>query len=157
LAGAGRPGRPRRDARRARVPPRSGLRAPRGQARLPRGGDRACEGGRVIAPRELIVAAGTPAARRRLERLGARGAETGARVERAVLRIIRAVRRDGDRALLALTRRYDGVALRPGTLRVPADDLAAAYRAQPAAVRRDLELAARRIRAFHTRQRERSW
>src|SRR5262249_41291824 len=44
-----------------------------------------------------------------------------------------------------------------GRLRVPADDLAAAYRAQPAAVRRDLELAARRIRAFHTRQRERSW
>ena len=72
-------------------------------------------------------------------------------------RIIRAVRRDGDRALVALTRRFDGVALRPATLRVPAGDLAAAYRDQPASVRRDLELAARRIRAFHVRQRERSW
>src|SRR5262249_56376235 len=78
-------------------------------------------------------------------------------VEREVQRIIRAVRRAGARALPALTRRFDGVVLRPSTLRVPADDLAAAYRDQPAGVRRDLELAARRIRAFHARQRERSW
>ncbi|HKA90427.1 MAG TPA: histidinol dehydrogenase, partial [Haliangiales bacterium] len=105
----------------------------------------------------LVVDARTPAARRRLAQLERRGGEAGAQVERAVQRIIRAVRRDGDRALLALTRRFDGVVLRPSTLRVPADDLAAAYRDQPAAVRRDLELAARRIRAFHARQRERSW
>jgi histidinol dehydrogenase len=105
----------------------------------------------------LVVDAGAPAARRRLAQLERRGAEAGSQVEREVQRIIRAVRRDGDRALLALTRRFDGVVLRPSTLRVPADDLAAAYRDQPAAVRRDLELAARRIRAFHARQRERSW
>jgi len=105
----------------------------------------------------LIVEAGTPAARRRLEQLDRRGEEAGTRTERAVQRIIRAVRRDGDRALIALTRRFDGVTLRPATLRVPAGDLAAAYRDQPAAVRGDLELAARRIRAFHMRQRERSW
>ena len=103
----------------------------------------------------LIVEAGTPAARRRLAQLDRRGEEAGARIERAVQRIIRAVRRDGDRALVALTRRFDGVTLRPATLRVPAGDLAAAYRDQPASVRRDLELAARRIRAFHMRQRER--
>src|SRR5213079_1117720 len=35
--------------------------------------------------------------------------------------------------------------------------LARAYRKQPPSVRRDLALAARRIRAFHARQRERSW
>jgi histidinol dehydrogenase len=111
----------------------------------------------VIRVTELICAAGTPEARRRLARLEERGAATGARVEATVRRILRAVRRDGDRALLALTRRFDGITLRPATLRVPADDLAAAYRDQPAAVRRDLGLAARRIRAFHSRQRERSW
>jgi histidinol dehydrogenase len=105
----------------------------------------------------LIVEAGTPAARRRLEQLERRGGEAGARIERTVQRIIRAVRRDGDRALLAFTRRFDGISLRPATLRVPADDLAAAYRDQPVGVRRDLELAARRIRTFHARQRERSW
>src|SRR5262249_46264113 len=84
------------------------------------------------------------------------GAEGGARVERQVQRILRAVRTGGDRALLAFTRRFDGVALRPAGLRVPAADLAAAYRDQPATVRRDLALAARRIRTFHLRQRERS-
>src|SRR5881397_2439513 len=35
--------------------------------------------------------------------------------------------------------------------------MAAAYRGLPPSVRRDLALAARRIRAFHARQRERSW
>jgi histidinol dehydrogenase len=111
----------------------------------------------VIRITDLICAVGTPEARRRLARLEERGAETGARVEATVRRILRAVRRNGDRALLALTRRFDGITLRPATLRVPANDLAAAYRDQPAAVRRDLGLAARRIRAFHSRQRERSW
>jgi histidinol dehydrogenase len=111
----------------------------------------------VIRAAELICVAGTPPARRRLARLEARGTDTSARVEQTVRRILRAVERDGDRALLAFTRRFDGLALRAATLRVPAADLAAAYRAQPAAVRRDLALAARRIRAFHRRQRERSW
>ncbi len=111
----------------------------------------------MTATANLIVDAGTPAARRRLARLEGRGAETGARVERQVARIIRAVRRAGDRAVLTFTRRFDGVALRPAALRVPHEALAAAWREQPAAVRRDLALAVRRIRAFHVRQRERSW
>lgn len=111
----------------------------------------------MIRVTDLIVVAGTPAARRRLDRLDGRGAEVSAAVERTVRGIIRAVRRTGDRAVLDYTRRFDGLALRPATLRVPADDLAAAFRDQPAAVRRDLALAARRIRAFHARQRERSW
>jgi histidinol dehydrogenase len=111
----------------------------------------------VIRAADLLCTAGTPAARRRLARLEERGAEAGARVEATVRRILRAVRRDGDRALLTFTRRFDGVALRPASLRVPADDLVAAYRDQPASVRHDLGLAARRIRAFHARQRERSW
>ncbi len=105
---------------------------------------------------ELIVEAGTARARRRLARLEARGMPA-ARVEGQVRRIVDRVRRAGDTALLAFTRRFDGVRLRPATLRVPADDLAAAYRDLPASVRSDLALAARRVRAFHARQRERSW
>src|SRR5207249_1178377 len=85
------------------------------------------------------------------------GEAAGARVEADVRRIIEAVRRRGDRALLAFTRRFDGVSLRRGELRVPDGALARAYRKQPPSVRRDLALAARRIRAFHARQRERSW
>jgi histidinol dehydrogenase len=105
----------------------------------------------------LVCRAGTPAAARRLARLAGRGGEAGARVEPAVRRIIAAVRRGGDRALLRLTERFDGVRLRAATLCVPAGRMAAAWEGLPPAVRRDLALAARRIRAFHVRQRERSW
>ena len=72
-------------------------------------------------------------------------------------RIVAAVRRHGDRALLGFTRRFDGVHLRARDLRVPREALAAAWEGVPTAVRRDLALAARRIRAFHLNQRERSW
>jgi len=106
---------------------------------------------------DLVCTSGSAAARRRLARLERRGEAAGARVEADVRRIIEAVRRRGDRALLAFTRRFDGVSLRRGELRVPDGALARAYRKQPPTVRRDLALAARRIRAFHARQRERSW
>ncbi len=106
---------------------------------------------------ELVCIAGSAAARRRLARLEQRGETAGAKVEAGVRRIIAAVRRGGDRALVALTRRYDGVSLRRSELRVPPAALARAHRAQPVAVRRDLALAAGRIRTFHARQRERSW
>ena len=106
---------------------------------------------------DLVCTSGSAAARRRLARLERRGEVAGARVEADVRRIIEAVRRRGDRALLAFTRRFDGVSLRRGELRVPDGALARAYRKQPPTVRRDLALAARRIRAFHARQRERSW
>ena len=106
---------------------------------------------------EIVCVAGTRRARGRLARLAARGGAPGDAVERRVRRIVAAVRRDGDRALLAFTRRLDGVRLTPRRLRVPDGALAAAYRGLPAGVRRDLALAARRIRAFHRRQRERSW
>jgi len=106
---------------------------------------------------DLVCTSGSAAARRRLARLERRGEAAGARVEADVRRIIEAVRRRGDRALLAFTRRFDGVSLRRGELRVPDGALARAYRKQPPSVRRDLALAARRIRAFHARQRERSW
>src|SRR5262249_52986257 len=145
-----------RDAGVARPPPGARLRASRLEARRPRRPHPGGEGYGVIGT-DLIVRAGTPAARRRLARLEARGAEGGARVERQVQRILRAVRTGGDPALLAFTRRFDGVALRPTSLRVPAAALAGAYRDQPATVRRDRALAARRIRTFHLRQRERSW
>ena len=106
---------------------------------------------------ELLCPAGGARARVRLARLAARGAEMNGRVEAAVQRIIAAVRRDGDAALLRFARRFDGVRLRRAELRVPASKLAAAFRGLSPDVRRDLRLAAARIRRFHLRQRERSW
>ena len=105
----------------------------------------------------LVCPAGSALARRRLARLTSRGSAAGGRVEASVRRIIAAVRRRGDRALIDLTRRFDGVRIRQRDLRVPAADLAAAHRAVSASVRRDLNLAARRIRDFHRHERERSW
>jgi histidinol dehydrogenase len=106
---------------------------------------------------DLIVRLGSRRAVVRLARLAARGGATSAGVERTVRRIVASVARGGDRALLGWTARLDGVRLTRATLRVPAADLAAAFRDLPARVRADLSLAARRIRAFHARQRERSW
>lgn len=105
----------------------------------------------------LVCRAGSARADARLARLQRRGALAGGRVEAVVRDVIAAVERDGDKALLALTRRFDGVRLAVADLRVPPVALAAAYERLPAATRRDLRLAARRIRAFHVRQRERSW
>jgi histidinol dehydrogenase len=106
---------------------------------------------------DILVRAGTARAAARLARLERRGEQTSGAVEARVRRIIADVRRRGDRALIDWTRRLDGIRLTPARLRVPADDLAAAYRDLPSAARRDLTLAANRIRAFHLRQRERSW
>jgi histidinol dehydrogenase len=73
-------------------------------------------------------------------------------VREAVAEIVAVVRRDGDRALLDLTERFDRVTLTAAELRVPAERIAAARSGcDPKAVAA-LELAARRIRAFHERQ-----
>ncbi len=93
-----------------------------------------------------------------LERLEGRGAaEDAASVEGAVREILDAVARDGDRALVELTERFDGVRLDPAGLRIPPGDLEAAWEAIPAADRDAIRLAADRVRAFHEGQRERSW
>ena len=56
-------------------------------------------------------------------------------VERAVAAILRQVRQEGDRALLRLSARFDGVELRPRDLRVGAEEIRAlARRAEPAVV-----------------------
>jgi histidinol dehydrogenase len=110
-----------------------------------------------VSAADLVFTAGTVRAKRWLARMEGRGAAGGGRVEAAVRRIIAAVRRDGDRALVALTRRLDGVRLSPRTLAVPPATMAASWAALPATARRDLGLAASRIRAFHLHQRERSW
>ena len=98
-----------------------------------------------------------PACTRRLERLFGRGEQAGERVEATVRAILRDVKRRGDRALLAATRKFDRVSLRPDTLRVTDQELDAALAGLPKADRTALQTAARRIRAFHRKQRQSSW
>ena len=69
----------------------------------------------------------------------------------AVREILADVRSRGDAALRDLTERFDGV--RPGDLRVPADEIAAALDRISPDVRAALEMAAERVRAFHETQR----
>ena len=105
----------------------------------------------------LIVRAGTRAAERRLAQLDGRGGSAGSAIERQVAAIIAAVRRDGDRALLRLTARFDGITRTARTLCATPTMMAAAHARVPRRVQQDLALAARRIRTFHQHQRERSW
>jgi histidinol dehydrogenase len=74
------------------------------------------------------------------------------RVLRAAERIVRAVRREGDRALVRLTERFDGVRLTPGRLRVdPREIRTRAGRADREVVAA-LRQMARRIEEYHRRQ-----
>lgn len=73
-------------------------------------------------------------------------------VLRAVEAIVRAVRREGDAALVRFTERFDGVRLTAARLRVPPREIRAlARRADPAVVAA-LRQMARRIEAFHRGQ-----
>src|SRR5579862_1262820 len=86
-----------------------------------------------------------------------RGADATAAVEGPTRRIVDAVRRRGDRAVLEYTRRFDGARLTAAGLRVGADEIAAAERRLSVPAVRALRLAARRIAAFHRHQRSASW
>ncbi|MCC6847964.1 MAG: histidinol dehydrogenase [Deltaproteobacteria bacterium] len=94
---------------------------------------------------------------RRLGLLEARGEEASGRVERSVRAIVAGVRRRGDAALFAYTKRFDGVALTARTVEIPPAEIAEAAASLPASVRSALALAAQRVAAFHRRQRQGSW
>jgi histidinol dehydrogenase len=86
----------------------------------------------------------------------ARGGGAFGSAERdAAAAVIRAVRRSGDAAVLRTVQRFDSSGARPGDLIVEAPALRRAARACPDDVRRALDLAYARIRAFHERQRPR--
>jgi len=87
-----------------------------------------------------------------LDRLLAARGEQAAGVDAVVAEIIADVRGRGDAALVALTERFDRIALTAETLAIPAAEIdAAVTRAEPVAVTA-LELAARRIEDYHRRQ-----
>ncbi|NDG75780.1 MAG: histidinol dehydrogenase [Synechococcaceae bacterium WB8_1B_136] len=91
------------------------------------------------------------AAGQRLEAIAGRtGSGQSREAAQRVDAILEQVRLQGDGALMELTERFDGV--RPDPLRVPADDLRAAWEAAPANLQEALKLAHRRILDFHQRQ-----
>ncbi len=94
---------------------------------------------------------------RRFAAIRERNATASPQVEAQARRIVEAVRRRGDRALLELTRRFDGVRLTARRLRVTEAEIDDAVRSLSPAALRALRTAARRIDAFHRHQRQRSW
>lgn len=94
---------------------------------------------------------------RQLATIRAHGAASSAKADAVASEILAAVRRRGDRALFEYTERFDGVRLTAKTVRVPHKELDAALRSLDSDSVQALRLAAKRIRDFHTHQRERSW
>jgi histidinol dehydrogenase len=74
-------------------------------------------------------------------------------VAAGVAAILAEVRQGGDAALVALTGRFDRLALTPGTLAFSEAEIDAACAAVDPDLRAALDLAAARIRAYHERQR----
>jgi len=80
------------------------------------------------------------------------------RIDAAAAAIVDDVRGRGDAALLEYTNRFDRMnAPSVAALEIPAADMRAALEALPVEDRAALEAAARRIEAFHERQRAESW
>jgi len=88
-----------------------------------------------------------------LARLAKRGEGVSPRVARDTERIISSVRKSGDRALIRFTERFDG----HKTIRLTRQEIRKHAERLDRGVLRSLRLAARRIRKFHERQKEKSW
>ena len=78
-------------------------------------------------------------------------------VEKTVRAIIAAVQKDGDAALLRLTKKFGGPKLSPTQLQVPSRHLTAAWRDLDAPTRRALQAAHRNIRAFAAKSLRHGW
>lgn len=83
---------------------------------------------------------------------------TDAAIELAVADILQTVRRDGDKAVVEYTRRFDHLdAPDMAALELPKSELAAALAGLGAEQRNALEIAAGRVRSYHERQVQESW
>jgi histidinol dehydrogenase len=106
---------------------------------------------------KLVVRTSEARFTRLRKKLVRRGEALESTVETAVRKILRAVRTRGDRAVAELTQRFDGVRVPPSRFEIGREEMKEACDSLPARDRSALRLAARRIRAFHGKQRERSF
>ncbi len=91
--------------------------------------------------------------RRILQRRGSREGD----VEQRVNEIVRAVQRQGDRAVLRYIRQLDRTGITRATMEVKPGEIEQAMATVPAKDLGTLRLAAKRITAFHRRQLQKSW
>jgi histidinol dehydrogenase len=103
----------------------------------------------------LKIIKGFKEAKAALSRQAPRELIGGDEQEQAVRDIIDDVARRGDKAVLEYTKKFDGVT--PKSWEIDKEEIAKAQEKIPPDLLDALQLAARRIRAFHTRQRESLW
>ncbi len=106
---------------------------------------------------KLVVSTSDAGFSRLRRRLVRRGEALESTVERAVRRILADVRARGDRAVAEATEKFDGVRVPPSKLTVDRKAMRAACADLPRADLAALKVAARRIKSFHAKQRERSF
>ncbi len=85
-----------------------------------------------------------------------RGSADSASVEAPVRNILDNVKRNGDRAVIRLTRKFDGVDLKSG-FQATDEEIEGALRSVPKKDLAILRLSCRRIKEFHKRQIKKSW
>ena len=92
-----------------------------------------------------------------LDRIRSRGLDANTELIAKVNAIIEGVRAGGDEALIAYTKKFDGVELQPENIRVDPDFIKSAAAKADTAVVDAFRLAITNVRAFHERQRESDW
>ncbi len=92
-----------------------------------------------------------------LKRFQDRGGDVPQRIVKDVGNILARVRKEGDRALFELTRKFDRLTLDASTVEMTSKQIDRAEAAADPKALAALRTAADRIRAFHERQREESW
>ncbi len=97
------------------------------------------------------------AAEKRLQRIVGRASGFQGKDIKLVQGIIHAVQKRGDDAVVEYGRRFDAPDLAAGQLRVTQEEMAAAARSVDRKFKGALDLAARQIESFHSRQRPNSW
>jgi len=103
-----------------------------------------------------ILRIGAPRDRKRLDGLvNRRSLERN--IEAWVRPILEAVRRRGDAAVIEFTRKFDGVRLSPGRLRVSRREIEAALASASPKLVRALQAVRGNVEAYHKRQRPKSW
>ncbi|HNY27202.1 MAG TPA: histidinol dehydrogenase [Candidatus Sumerlaeota bacterium] len=93
-----------------------------------------------------------PKDEKQVTRLFARAVANDPATEDAVRQVIEQVRRRGDRAVAALTKRFDKVTLHPSQFEIPAQRLREAWEGLPQPLQKALQTARERIEAYHRKQ-----
>jgi histidinol dehydrogenase len=99
-----------------------------------------------------VIKLGSPEAVKLLKAMKLARSATNETVQHTVDVILADVRKNGDTALCAYTKKFDGVTLTPATIAVRASEIKAQTKKASPQLKDALEQAARRIRTYHARQ-----